>query len=89
MLSQMSGRFYKSLPFVEFINQSPNAINELLGGIVSSDVWINFHMNDEALVRISSEALSLVAETLEEKKAKIKSKAEYVLIKDSEILLSK
>ena len=71
----MCGRFYKSLEFLQFVGQSVNAISELLGGIVSADVWVNLNMDDEDLIRVGSEALSLVAETIEEKKAKIKAKS--------------
>ncbi len=89
MLSQLAGRFCKSLCYVEFVQESTNAVNELVRGMISADAWVELNMEDEALVKVGSEALSLVASIMEEKRAKIKSNSEYMLVNDSEMLLSR
>jgi hypothetical protein len=57
--------------------------------MISADAWVELNMEDEALVKVGSEALSLVASIMEEKRAKIKSNSEYMLVNDSEMLLSR
>jgi hypothetical protein len=57
--------------------------------MISADVWIDLDMEDEVLIKVGSEALSLVASMMEEKKAKIKTNSEYMLVKDSEMVLSR
>lgn len=65
LLSQLSGKFYKEIDFIEYVSCNSNATYEILSGLVSSDVWINLNMDHNALLSLAADNLSLISEIME------------------------